>query len=109
MTVAHILHLEVMGFLWALAGIVVYRILTRRIKIDGLLSEDNDPGKVSAGRVQLLLATFAASATYLAKVANATDGNMPDIDPNWLYVLGGSGGIFALEQGWDAWKKRKKV
>lgn len=109
MTVSHILHLEVVGFLWALAATVFLQILTRRIKLDGLFSENNAPGKVSPGRVQLLLATFAASATYLARVANSTNGNMPDIDPNWLYLFGGSGGLFALEQGWAAWKKRKKV
>jgi hypothetical protein len=109
MTVAHILHFEMMGFLWALAATVFIQILTRRIKLNGILSEDNVPGKVSPGRVQLMLATFAASITYLSQVANSSNGTMPDIDPNWLYLFGGSGSIYALEQGWAAWKRRKKV
>jgi hypothetical protein len=47
------------------------------------------------------------SATYLTQVANATNGKMPDVNVNWLYLFGGSGSIYALEKAWVAWNQRK--
>ena len=107
MTPNRILHLEGLVFLYALGATILIQILTRRIPVVGLLAEKNSAGQVSAGRVQLLLATIAASASYLTQVANTTNGKMPDIDANWLYVFGGSGGIYALGKAWTAWKNRK--
>lgn len=108
MTLTSILHLEVTAFLCALAATVFFQILTRRIKVVGLLCPESAMGQVSPGRVQLLLATIAASASYLSQVANATNGNLPDVNLNWLYVFGGSGSIYALEKAWAAWNKTKK-
>jgi len=107
MTVTRILHLEVLVFLYALAATVFFQVLTRRINPAGLFSQKGAAGQLSPGRVQLLLATIAASATYLTQVANATNGKMPDVDVNWLYVFGGSGGIYALGKAWAAWSGKK--
>jgi hypothetical protein len=107
MSVAHILHLEVVAFLYALAVTVFYRILTRQIQVTGLLSEKGADGETSPGRIQLLLATIAASASYIAQVANTTNGKMPDVDVNWLYLFGGSSSIYALEKAWATWGKKK--
>jgi hypothetical protein len=107
MTVTRFLHLEILAFLCALAATTFFQILTRRIQSAGLLSQSGAAGEVSPGRVQLLLATIAMSATYLTQVANATNGKMPDVDANWLYVFGGSGSIYALEKAWVAWNQRK--
>jgi hypothetical protein len=106
MTVTRFLHLEVLAFLCALAATIFIQILTRRIQLAGLLSQSGGAGKVSPGRVQLLLATIATSATYLAQVASATNGKMPDVDVTWLYLFGGSGSIYALEKAWAAWNRR---
>jgi hypothetical protein len=107
MPVGHILHLEVLGFLYALGGTVFYRILTNRIRVEGLFSQKDASDQTSPGRVQLLLATIAASVSYLAQVANTTNGKMPDVDVNWLYLFGGSSGVYALEKAWTAWGKKK--
>jgi hypothetical protein len=108
MPVAHILHLEVLAFLYALGATVFYQILTNRIRVAGLFSQKDAAGQTSPGRIQLLLATIAASASYLAQVANTTNGKMPDVDVNWLYLFGGSSSIYALEKAWATWNKKKK-
>lgn len=108
MPVAQILHLEVLAFLYALGVTVFYRILTNRINAAGLFSQKDAAGQTSPGRVQLLLATIAASTSYLAQVANTTNGKMPDVDVNWLYLFGGSSSIYALEKAWAAWSGKKK-
>lgn len=108
MSVAHILHLEAVAFLYALAATVFYQILAQRIHIAGLFSQKGAAGQTSPGRIQLLLATIAASASYLAQVANTTHGKMPDVDVSWLYLFGGSSSIYALEKAWAAWNSKKK-
>ncbi|MFY9852581.1 MAG: hypothetical protein WAK26_01730 [Terracidiphilus sp.] len=107
MTVTRFLHLEVLAFLYALAATAFFQILTGRIQSAGLFSQSGSGGQTSPGRVQLLLATIATSATYLAQVANVTNGKMPDVNVNWLYVFGGSGSVYALEKAWAAWNQRK--
>ncbi len=75
MTASHILRLEILGFLCALAATVVYRILTRRIEIDGLLSEDNASGNsqiVSNGGpddVQQLMTKLGVKSTSVTYTA----------------------------------------
>jgi len=114
MTPERLLHLEMAGFLYSLAAIITYKMLSGSIVLTGLLSHkdgtDNDdddpelaPG-ISTGRLQLLLATIATGATYLTQVMTAKDGTMPDISRNWLYLFGGSGSIYVVEKAWNAWK-----
>jgi hypothetical protein len=107
MTPSRLLHLEILGFLYALAATVAFQLLTRRINTAGMLSQKGS-GQVSPGRIQLLLATIAASASYLTQVANTTNGTMPDFDMNWLYVFGGSSGIYVIEKAWATWNGRNK-
>ena len=111
MTPVRLLHLEMMGFLYSLAAIIVYQLLTRRIHVSGLLShktgKSDGPEQISPGRVQLLLATLAVSAKFLRDVAAATDGNLPDFDHRWLYVMGGSSGIYTLEKALALWNRNR--
>ena len=96
-----VLAIEAQGFLLALAVCLVFQMLTGRINLRGLLMAKNGSGQVTPGRVQLLLATFAAGAHYLSQVAAASGtGKMPDVGPEWLYLFGGSSGIYALEKAW---------
>lgn len=108
MTPGRLLHMEILGFLYALVATVAFQLLTRRINTAGLFSQKGSGGQVSPGRIQLLLATIAASASYLTQVANTTNGTMPDFDVNWLYVFGGSSGIYAIEKAWATWNGRNK-
>jgi hypothetical protein len=91
----HLLQLEMRGFLILLAAIVAFKMLTGRIHLSGLLARKQDGGQVSPERIQLLLATMAMGAKYLSSVLHASNGAMPDVSPNWLYVFGGSSGIYA--------------
>ena len=108
MTLSRILHFEVLAFLYALGATVLFQILTRRINLAGVLGQKDGDGQVSPGRIQLLLATLAASASYLTQVSNATNGTMPDVGANWLYLFGGSSGIYVLEKAWKTWSARNK-
>jgi hypothetical protein len=90
-----ILGLETRGFLYLLAALLAYRLLTRQINLNGLLSRKGETTAVSPERVQLLLATLALSAKFLGDVAHTTNGKMPDITPQWLLIFGGSSGIYA--------------
>ena len=90
-----ILRLEGNGFLVLLAAILIYRMLTRQISLGGLLARKDGSGGVSPERVQLLLATLALSVKYVGDVVHSTNGVLPDVSAQWLYVFGGSSGIYA--------------
>ncbi len=100
------LSLDARGFLYGLAALVAYRLLTRQINLSGLLSRKTDGGAVSPERVQLLLATMALSVKYLVEVAHNSSGAMPDVDANWLYVFGGSSGIYASVKAWTTLRNK---
>ena len=102
-SITRILHFEILGFLYALGAVVVYQMLTGAINTKGLLAQKDRSGQTSPERVQLLLATLAAAASYLTEIAKNTGGTMPDVSNNWLYLMGGSSGIYALRKAWKTW------
>ncbi len=96
MTLAKVLAWEGNAFLILLGSMLVYRLLTRQIRLDGLLARTGgQDGEVSPERVQLLLATIAMCMRYVMQVAHGSTGAMPDVDHNWLYLYGGSSGLYA--------------
>jgi hypothetical protein len=103
MPIVRILSLELMGFLYGLAAIVAFQMLTGRINVTGLLRQKDGSAQVSPERIQLLLATLAAAANYLGEVAKSSTGTMPDVSNNWLYLMGGSSGLYALRKAWKSW------
>ena len=103
MPITRVLHFELLGFLYALAAVVVYQMLTGAINATGLLAQKDHTRQTSPERIQLLLATLAASASYLGEVAKNTTGTLPDVSNNWLYLMGGSSGIYALRKAWTTW------
>jgi hypothetical protein len=105
MPLTRILHLELLGFLFALAAVVAYQILTRQINTVGLLSSKDGSGQTSPERIQLLLATLATAATYLGEALKSTNGTLPDVSNNWLYLMGGSSGIYAVRKAWKMWNR----
>ncbi len=91
----------VLGWLFALLALVAYRMLTGRIRVRGLLHEKaaSGLGAVSGARVQLLLATVAAAATYVTDtLTTTTPATLPEVDAAWLGVLGASNGIHVLNK-----------
>lgn len=95
MDLTRVLQLEVRGFLILLAVTLVWKMLTRQIPLDGLLADKNDSRQVSAERVQLLVSTLAVSGAYIVQTMHGTSGTMPNISPQWLYLMGGSSSIYA--------------
>lgn len=104
-----VLQFEAVGFLFGLAAVVAYQILTRQINLQGLLLRKDGTGQTSPERIQLLLATIAAASRYATQVAQAPPGTLPDIDPNWLYLMGGSSGIYALHKAWNIFKAAQQL
>ncbi len=104
-----ILHFEAVGFLFALAVVVAFQLLTRQINLRGVFHRKDGSGQTSPERVQLLLATIAAASHYLTQVAQAPPGTMPDIDNNWLYLMGGSSSIYVLHKAWNIFKAAQRL
>ena len=107
MSLTRILHFELLGFLYALAGVILFQIATGQINMDGLITHKDGSYQVSPARIQLLLATIAASATYFSQVAASTSGTMPDVSPQWLYLMGGSSGIYVAGKAWTFYSLSK--
>jgi hypothetical protein len=88
------------GFLLAaLMAVVVFQLLTGRIKTQGLVSEKpkTGVGGVSPARVQLLLFTLAFAFYVLSQIVKSHQ--FPDIDTKWLLILAGSHSMFLGGKG----------
>src|SRR5262245_13638104 len=89
---------EIWIFLWVLAALVTYRMLTGKINTHGLLSDKaggaNDkssPGNHSPARLQLLVITIGGALYYLLLVFTSTKrGEFPDVPNELLLGLGAS-------------------
>ena len=104
-----VLEFEVWGFLGLLGAVLTYRILTRQFSLQGLLLRKNGSRSTSPERVQLLAATLALSGRYLAEVFhNPPCGRLPDIDPNWLYVMSGSSAVYVVGKALTTFSTRSK-
>jgi hypothetical protein len=81
---------EGLGFLLALAVLISYRMLTRRINMSGLLGDGSPDGAVSPERVQLLVTMIAVSCNILRAAVHGATNVMPEISPATLGILGAS-------------------
>jgi len=109
MSLVRFLHFEALGFLYVLAAVVLFQIATGRINMAGIITRKDGTYQTSPERVQLLLATIAACATYLGEVARTNSGNLPDASNNLLYLMGGSSGIYILRKGWAFYNVNKRA
>jgi hypothetical protein len=107
MSVATILHWEGTFFLWLLTAMVVFKLLTRKIPLDGLFAQKTaDGAQVSAERIQLLIATLAVSGKYLGDALHGTNtASLPDVNQHMLYVFGGSSGLYASIKAFTTLRK----
>ena len=109
LTPIRILHIEALAFLYGLAAVVGYQLLTGQINLQGILRRKDGSGQSSPERIQLLIATIAAAARYLTAVAQAPPGILPDIDPGWLYLMGGSSSLYVLHKAWNISQAAKQL
>ena len=75
---------------------VIYQMLTGRINVKRLLADkdaDKETGALSASRTQMLLLTVAGAIGYIALAAQS-DGHLPTVDPNLVFIMGGSHSIY---------------
>lgn len=98
---------ELVVILYLLAAVVVFQLLTNRINLDGLFSNKDGSKELSIERIQLLIATIAAAGIYLQRLAASTPGSLPDIDPQWLYLLGASNGLYVVRKAWFTYTRRQ--
>lgn len=99
---AQALHIVLATWVAALAALVAFRVVTRRIRVAGLLSDARR--RISPERVQMLIATLAVGVLYATTTLRAgafpeTPPGMPALDsaPTLLVAaLGGSQGLYLL-------------
>ena len=87
-------------FLYALAALVAFRLLNGTISTRGLL-KDRETGGVSTLRVQMLIATAIAGASYAAAIGQQTTGDFPPVRTSLLALVGGSNGLVIIKCGFN--------
>jgi hypothetical protein len=89
--IVHIATWEAQALVTALFVIVILRLLTGDLRTGGLIEGTTARGSrfVSAGRVQLLIATLVVAVQYASQVWQSPQ-RLPDIPQTWLLLLGGS-------------------
>ena len=93
-----ILSWAVTVFVVFLEAVVVFLILTGRIKLDRLISEPD--GSASLARFQFLIFTFVIATSFFLVVLGQDPPGFPDrIPPEVLVLLGLSGGSYLIFQG----------
>lgn len=106
MRVTAVLDLELWTFVGALAAIVAYRLLTRTMRLNGLLSRKDGSRSTSPERIQLFVFTLVMSIKYLTAVAHSTDATVPAVSSEWLYIFGGSSGIYVVGKALSTFKHK---
>lgn len=87
-------------FIAALEAIIVVFILTGKINIAKLISDEN--GDASLSRFQFLIFTFVVSMSLFYLIVSLTPPKFPEIPIEILGLLGISGGTYAIAKGIQA-------
>jgi hypothetical protein len=93
-------------FLFALAGIVAFQLLTGQINTNRLLygKMGDATANISPERVQLLVMTLGAAFYFVMQTATtAKSGNFPDIPDTWPALMGGSNAIYLAGKAYHRW------
>jgi hypothetical protein len=87
---------EVLILLAGFYGIVIWKISTREIKLNGLFSGDDTSGgeHFSPARVQLITLAVLFAINFLSQVISNPTA-FPPVSQEWLLVLGGSSSLYA--------------
>ncbi len=88
---ARLAYWEGLILLGGFCAVIVWKLLTCGISLQGLLAGDHRDGSTSfsPGRVQLLIFTLLLGMNYLLQVIQHPTG-FPAIPESWLAALGGS-------------------
>ena len=97
-SLAAFVRLEMWVFFAALLSLVGFRMLTGGINVRGVLRVKDGSGRLSPGRIQLLLFTVVGAMAYLSGVSG--DGTaMPDVPRELLILVGGSNVVYLGGKG----------
>lgn len=92
-----------LALLLAFFAVVVWRILSGEISLDGLLDskDSRGNGSYSVERAQLLIFTLLVAGKYLlAVIQNPNRDSLPDLPTEWVALLGGSQAIYLAGKAW---------
>lgn len=95
-----------LGFLTALAALVLLQVLLGKISLRGLLTGERRDGTeyFSVGRTQLLVCTVVVLVNYTRQfLANPSLDSLPAVPAGALEVLGGSQLIYLAGKAWALW------
>lgn len=85
-------------FVGALEAIILWYIVSGRIKLESLISEPN--GKASLSRFQFLVFTLVIAVSFLLVVVGQDTPRLPDPIPAGVFaLLGISGGSYVISKG----------
>jgi len=98
MLLAKLSTLEGVAFVYALASVVAYKLLTSRINTKGLFLDKSGSGEVRPESVQLMISTIVVAGKYLTDVFSASNPTLPQIDSGWLYLFAGSTGLYVARK-----------
>lgn len=90
------------GWIGILTLVIASAMLNGDINVREVLEKKplTRTGEVSPERVQLMVVTIAAAATYLTKIPSWTDPTkLPDFDRAWLVAASASNGIYMVGKG----------
>ncbi len=90
------------GWIGALTVVITLALLNGDINMRGVLEKKplTRAGELSPERVQLMVITIAAAATYLTKLPSWTDATkLPELDTAWLTAASVSNGIYMIGKG----------
>jgi hypothetical protein len=90
-----VIRFELYGFIGALAAVIVYRLLSGSIQVDGLLTHRPEMQASTDGvyvnNLQLLMVTIAGAGYYLMEAMRmAPENRLPDVPPLLLLVVAAS-------------------
>jgi hypothetical protein len=94
---ARLFILSARTFLFLLGALILTRLITGRIRMTGLF-KDRETGGTSALRVQMLIATLVATASYAASIGRHGATTFPPLDARLLALVGGSNGLLIAKR-----------
>jgi hypothetical protein len=98
--VAPLLFFSLRVFLCALGALIAFRLLNGTISMRGML-KDRETGGISALRLQMLIATLIAGASYASAIHRQTAAQLPQVDATLLALVTGSNGLVLIKRAFS--------
>ena len=92
--------LETIFLVAGFAAVILWKLLTGGIRLEGLLQAGNGDSGFSPGRAQLLAITIFTSMYYLIQTVHEPS-RIPQIPSGLVTALGGSQAIYLSGKAWS--------